>query len=347
MNLFLEELSKFVRRKRIGDREWQTFAEASLSPQQNDKCFCLETKTRRWMRSQIVAFEPSSKTCQVRHLDTGLIDTNSYTLDNLIPWKDFGLANLPYRALRCVLYKHNNNNNNIENGGRYENDIQLETRFLFKDLTTNQALKCSLVERIKLDEHDDVWIVKLIRNGDFRHVEKSLVESENVFAEIHNDPHKAKFLINEKVIKSNEQEKQLKVNPTLANRKFGCNDIRVEAGQMEMSQRSVITGSQTQETTQPIAVAQSDAQSLEVIKEDNTPPAQATVDGESKQSDEEKKVPIEVVSSQTSLASTQPELEGKTQPVEADLVVKDEVILPSQTTLDLQSIDDLSQKGTC
>ena len=52
-NLFLEEPSKSVRRKRIGDSKWHNYAEANRNLVLNEKCFYLEPITRKWMHELI------------------------------------------------------------------------------------------------------------------------------------------------------------------------------------------------------------------------------------------------------------------------------------------------------
>lgn len=107
INLFIEEISKFVRKKRIGDRSWQTYAEANRLPEAGEKCFCLEPKSRKWLRAKVVCFSVEEQTCQVRFMDTGnyQFESNKFPLDQVLVWKDFDLAMYPARTIKCVLYK--------------------------------------------------------------------------------------------------------------------------------------------------------------------------------------------------------------------------------------------------
>ena len=85
-NIFIEELSKQVRRKRIGDKNWLTYAEASRIPVAGEKCFCLETKTRKCLRSLVVASTNNGQSNEIRFLDTGgQIETN-YSPDQMLIW---------------------------------------------------------------------------------------------------------------------------------------------------------------------------------------------------------------------------------------------------------------------
>ena len=54
INMFIEEISKYVRQKRIGDCEWRTFAEEDRLPLPHEKCFCLEPKSRKWLRARVL-----------------------------------------------------------------------------------------------------------------------------------------------------------------------------------------------------------------------------------------------------------------------------------------------------
>lgn len=139
----------------------------------NEKCFCLEGKTRRWMRATVLNYEVSSKTCQVRLIDTGVSDSSQYELDCMLPWRDedegtfeHELLKLAPRAIRCVLIR-----NGDESGG-FERQIEQETRFNFRDLTACAAIKCLLVRPLDLNNNPPedttsdslVWGVKLFRS---------------------------------------------------------------------------------------------------------------------------------------------------------------------------------------
>jgi hypothetical protein len=58
---FLEEMSRAVRRRRIADRGFRTYAELGedYTPalRVNDLCFCLEPRTQRWQRARVLDFE--------------------------------------------------------------------------------------------------------------------------------------------------------------------------------------------------------------------------------------------------------------------------------------------------
>ena len=59
IGFLMEEVSKAIRRKRIGDKMFQTYAEKNVVPEIGEKCFCIEYKTQRWQRARVVGFENS------------------------------------------------------------------------------------------------------------------------------------------------------------------------------------------------------------------------------------------------------------------------------------------------
>jgi hypothetical protein len=176
VNHYIDELSKHVRRKRIGDESWQTFAEANRTPQINEKCFCLEPKTRKWMRASIVKYNIENKTAQLLLLDSGVCDSTVYSLESLIPWReDFDLAKVAARAVKCVLEKNRHNGDDKEDeAANFEKQIEQESRFLFRDLTAPSPIKCLLVKQIDANNNESIasyedksqekiWVVKLLR----------------------------------------------------------------------------------------------------------------------------------------------------------------------------------------
>lgn len=227
LNQFLEEISKFIRTKRICDKEWQTFAELNRMPLLNEKCFSLDAKSRQWLRSTVINIDETNQSCQVRHMDTGFTDPNKFhSLDDLLVWKDFDLAKMPNRSVKCVLHKSDETHN------KYEKLILPEARFLFKDLTANQRIRCTLVETINLDDEEQVWSVKIYRED-----EKNTKKDSLKF-----------FSINEKIIEQNDEDKNLKSGKVKKNN-FACTDIRVEAGKVEKSNRIIKTNSQTKSSS--------------------------------------------------------------------------------------------------
>lgn len=220
INLFIEEISKYVRKKRIGDKSWQTYAEANRLPEPSEKCFCLEPKSRKWLRAKVVSFNAEEQVCQLRFMDTGnyQFESNKFPLDQVLVWKDFDLAMYPARTIKCVLYKECDN--------RYETDICLETKFFFKDSLANRGFKCELVE--PLEEHiadnmpsDELtWIVKLHEL---------------------NKPCTQETSINAQIIKYNEHERLVLENKAASRNKFSSIDIRVESGTVGTSSQLVKT----------------------------------------------------------------------------------------------------------
>ena len=143
INMFIEEISKYIRKKRIGDKKWQSYKEATRLPEPNEKCFCLEPKTRKWLRAKVASYDKG--VCKVRFMDTGYshFESNKFSLDDLLIWHDFDLAMYPARTIRCVLFKP------TDTDVKYENNICLETKFYFKDNLANKNFACELVEPLK------------------------------------------------------------------------------------------------------------------------------------------------------------------------------------------------------
>ena len=280
INMLIEEMNKFVRRKRIGDKDWQTYAEADRIPQLNEKCFCLEPKSRKWLRAKIVSLDNSKALCKVRYLDTGNLETNFYTFDSLMVWKEFELSRIAPRAIRCVLHKSS------YAGDKYEKDIGLETRFLFKDLTARQNLKCVLVEPLAKsavenkndiyinESEDQTWVVKLYKPVEYRKLlengsllnKDSLKDDNNNLKENESadssktmdskimyernlsviEPKSINDLISEQI----EQERKHLANKSNPQCAFNSADIRVKAGEVEASFNLVKTGRVEQESVE-------------------------------------------------------------------------------------------------
>lgn len=276
--MLIEEMNKFVRRKRIGDKDWQTYAEADRIPQLNEKCFCLEPKSRKWLRAKIVSLDNSKALCKVRYLDTGNLETDFYTFDSLMVWKEFELSRIAPRAIRCVLHKSS------YGGDNYEKDIGLETRFLFKDLTARQNLKCVLVEPLAKatvenkndiyinESEDQTWVVKLYKPVEYRKLlengsllgKDSLKDDNNNLKENESaDSSKtmdSKIMyernlsviepksINDFISEQIEQERKHLANKS--NPQFNSADIRVKAGEVEASFNLVKTGRVEQESAE-------------------------------------------------------------------------------------------------
>ena len=233
-----------MRRKRIGDAEWATYAETDRVPIINEKCFCLEPKTRKWLRARIHSYEPDKMLAQVRFMDTGHLSTN-HTLDTLIAWRNFDLSKMPARSIRCVFA-----NDDGETG--CEKDICLETKFFFKDLTANVSLKCIIVEPMKQpdvgpplslsqvgdvynDTNDEqIWIVRLYNQKDYK---KLLDQNNNASVQS----------LNELVIEFNSKEKNTKSRNILSN-EMRCIDIRLAAGNIETGTVMLKTGLELEES---------------------------------------------------------------------------------------------------
>ena len=253
-----------MRRKRIGDSEWSTYAELDRVPEVNEKCFCLEPKTRKWMRARVTSIEKDkTQFVQLRLMDAGYLLTSS--LESLIPWKNFDLSKIPARSIRCVLY-------NEASADKYEKDISLEAKFMFKDLTTNLYLKCIIVEPLNnktsveclpgsqpaSHEHatttetyndandEQIWIVKLYRQKEY----KEMLDYNNNASS--NDAEEAKLVepqsLNQAIIEFNINEKNNK-NENPLNKEMRCVDIRLASGNIESKITFIKTALDTKNAT--------------------------------------------------------------------------------------------------
>ncbi len=250
LNLFIEEINKYVRRKRIGDSQWSTYAELEREPVVDEKCFFLEPISRKWMRARVTAIDTLKKQAQVRLMDTGQIMKDFFTLDNLIEWKNFDLSKIASRSIRCVLY----NEESVED--KHEKDICLETKFKFKDLTANLSLKCVLVEPLnktneivdraeageEFNEENDkqIWIVKLYKQEDYQEI-LDFNNNNNDENNMENAITKESQSINRYVIEFNRDEKNSNNNGVIDN-EMRCVDIRVSEGKFVSKTILIKTG---------------------------------------------------------------------------------------------------------
>jgi hypothetical protein len=225
--MFIDEMNKFVQHELTVDNDWQTYTKAGRIPQINEKCFCLEQKSGKWLRAKIVSLK--NLKVKVRYLDTGNLE-NDTPYERLMVWKEFTLSRIAPRAIPCVLYKSN------LDGEKYEKDIGMETGWFFKDLTARQYLKCVLVEPLAKSEaesEDQTWVVKLLKYDNNNNSGKTM-DSKLIS-------------INDLISKNNECERKKNFNPRCA---FNSADIRVKAGQVEASYHLVKTGCVEQESTE-------------------------------------------------------------------------------------------------
>lgn len=199
-NMFLEEISKTIRRLRIGRRELKTFSEMNddesghVAPRVDQKCFCYDQRSQKWLRARIVSVDTVRKECQIKYMDTGANDEgrlpgfDSIIDADLVSQFDEQVHRLPYRSLKCYLHKapqylypsppaldnapslalpdcastpllpnalHNLNVLNQEATGdsvdKYEKNISLDTRYIFKDITLNKVSCLYFMIQLKLN----------------------------------------------------------------------------------------------------------------------------------------------------------------------------------------------------
>jgi hypothetical protein len=234
INMFIEEMSKYIRKKRIGDKSWQTFSEAKRKPETNEKCFVLEPKTRKWLRARVVSYENGN--CKLRFLDTGYnhVESNQFNLGELLIWHDFDLANYPARTIKCVLQKPESQEQQSPIS-EYVKNICLETKFYFKDTLANRNFKCELIEPVEvpgwetLTSDELTWIVKLHKIG------ASSEESSS---------------INQMIDTYNNHELLVLENKAIDKNKFRSIDFRVQSGMVGIA-NSLIRTNCTEAPSEP------------------------------------------------------------------------------------------------
>jgi hypothetical protein len=198
------------------------------------KSVFLEPITRKWMRAGVTAIDIIKKQIQVRLMDTGQQISAFFSLDNLIEWKNFDLSKIAARSIRYFLY----NEESVQD--KHETDICFETKFKFKDLTTNLSLKCVIVEPLnkknenveeaelqeEFNEENDqqLWIVKLYK----QEILDLNNKSNNIESNIENVKTKESQSINRCVIKFNRDEKNS--NNEYVIDKYSSFDIRFSEG---------------------------------------------------------------------------------------------------------------------
>jgi hypothetical protein len=159
VNHIIDELNKIIRINRIRDGQWRTFAEQNKVPYIGERCFCLEKRTRKWLRALVDTFDTSDNVCKIRYLDTGFLEPN-VSLDNLLQWKDFELSqSLSFQAVQCAL-----NDFNREDFKKFLH----ETKYYFKDYIYNRKFKCKLKEKIQSVyscSNSDCWLIELYDIG--------------------------------------------------------------------------------------------------------------------------------------------------------------------------------------
>lgn len=131
-------------------------------------------------------------------MDTGHshFESNKFTLDNLLIWKDFDLAKYPARTIKCVLYKPADTNEEAS----YEKNICLDTKFYFKDNLANLNFKCVLVEPLREDGYDLMasdeltWIVKIEKLNEETSINKLIIDhNQNELMSLQNNGHSKNF----------------------------------------------------------------------------------------------------------------------------------------------------------
>jgi hypothetical protein len=149
----IDDISDFVSYKHITDSTWLTFYEDPQKrvPELQEKCFCFNNKSKKWLRVVVEEFNNKTLFCKVRFCDTNQFD-NEVRLDKLMKWKDFNLNNIDFQSVRCCLFVP-----------RSEKRFMYHTKYLFKDMTHNKKLKC--VFKQFLD--NNTWLVELYSQLDY------------------------------------------------------------------------------------------------------------------------------------------------------------------------------------
>lgn len=143
VNHLIDELNKQIRSMRINDATFETYSESKLTLSIGLKCFFKEKKTKKWLRGDIECVKPEIK---IRCLDIGTLESN-VQLENILPWRLFDLNLIDFQSIQCSILPDDT----------YTKRISYDTKFLFKDLTVGQLVKCTLVE-----SNGIFWKAKLI-----------------------------------------------------------------------------------------------------------------------------------------------------------------------------------------
>ena len=155
---FIDEVDKYIKRKRVAQVNWSTFDELQIKPEINQKCFCMERSRKKWLRAQVVNYNAASESCQTYLIDEGKIDPTWYSLKDIMVWNEMELTQLPALGVKCALFKSEK---------KIETNIGLEAKCKFRDLSTEMIFKCEFISQV-IDENENIidpenptWMVKL------------------------------------------------------------------------------------------------------------------------------------------------------------------------------------------
>ena len=138
----INELSNYIRYKRITNSKWLTFDEVEIMPKINGKCFFLNEKSKKWMRGKIENIGRNIKMCSIRSLDIGV---RQFRVDaeHIIDWKDFNLNDkYDFRSIRCKF-----------NDERYNR--------IFDDARVKSIYKNIKIAFREYSESDDAWLIDI------------------------------------------------------------------------------------------------------------------------------------------------------------------------------------------
>ena len=105
----INEISNYIRYKRVTDSQWLTFDELKIEQRVHRKCFCFNLNNRKWMRAKIEKFSQNANECDIRYFDSGYKEFR-VSFNTIIAWKDFKLNDkYNFRSFRCKFQDEKNN----------------------------------------------------------------------------------------------------------------------------------------------------------------------------------------------------------------------------------------------
>ena len=206
----IDEISKHIRIKRLTDSSWATFEELKHKPYIGEHCFCLENKTRKWLRARID--NNVDDKLDIRYLDTGLEEKQVHA-ENLLCWKEFKLNRIQFQALQCTL--------NVET----EKSIQNETVTYFKNLVHGKKFKCILQDKVVDTCHS---------------VANSVLWQVNLYSKGHNgDDTSYLKTINTIVFEKNEEYSLKNLKNNISECDAGDNELKLDSNNNKISDDTI------------------------------------------------------------------------------------------------------------
>lgn len=191
----INEIDKCIRKLRIINSDFLTFAESGKLPYFGLRVYCYVHEHHKWLRAQVELYDSERKICNIRFLDTGKLELN-VSLDNLLPKIDFNLNEIKFQAIQCIIndntlgHGHNDNFNDatqtIDESNTFNQKFTSEAKYLFNDKFykpsqySNATYKCVLKARTESmygSVNHNLWYVELYDTNDCLVPRSSLNES--------------------------------------------------------------------------------------------------------------------------------------------------------------------------